>query len=116
METNFGDATFSQFNVASNRGLCLAKPPHAAESLTTTSRPIFPNTAPGKKHRHTQRPRLPIGLARRGLVLVEAQQLKVQSTARNADSVAKKGWRQNPSAARSCFNSSIRCSMQARWL
>jgi hypothetical protein len=47
---NFGDAHFSQSNVAVTSGLCLLNPPHAAESFTTTSRPITPNPAP---HRNT---------------------------------------------------------------
>ena len=44
--TNFGDTTLRQFNVASTSGLCLRKPPRAAESFTTMSRPITPSTAP----------------------------------------------------------------------
>ena len=46
--TNFGDAHFNQSNAAATNGWCLANPPHAAESLSTTSRPIFPNIAPAR--------------------------------------------------------------------
>ena len=47
---NFGEVQLSQFKVASTSGLCLRKPRHAAEILTTASRPITPGTAP---HRNT---------------------------------------------------------------
>lgn len=46
--TNFGDMHFSQSNAASTNGLCLANPPHAAESLNAASRPLFPKTAPAR--------------------------------------------------------------------
>ena len=36
---NFGDAVLRQLNVAATSGLCLRKPLHAAESLTTTCGP-----------------------------------------------------------------------------
>jgi hypothetical protein len=47
--TNFGEGLWSQSNVAATSGLCLFNPPHAAESLTTRSRPITPDTAPHRK-------------------------------------------------------------------
>ena len=34
---NFGEAQLSQSKVASTSGLCLRKPPHAADSFTTTT-------------------------------------------------------------------------------
>ena len=48
--THFGDAVLSQFNVASTNGLGWVRPPHAAASFTTTSRPSTPSIAP---HRNT---------------------------------------------------------------
>jgi hypothetical protein len=73
---DFGGGHFSQSKVASTSGLCLLNPPYTAESLTTTSPPITPNTTAAQEHRRAQRPRLPIRLVRRGLVLVEAQQVE----------------------------------------
>ena len=74
--TNFGEVAFSQPNAASIKGWCLANPPHAAESLSTASRPIFPNTAPARNTAVRQRPRLSIRLARRRLTLVKAQEIE----------------------------------------
>ena len=66
---NFGDAVWSQCNVASTSGWCLRKPPQAAESLTTTSRPLTPSTAP---HRNTA--------TRKAALFEELQQRLVEET------------------------------------
>jgi hypothetical protein len=65
---NFGDGHLSQSNVAATSGLCLRKPPHVAAHNTRH------RTA--QEDRHAQRPRLPIRLVGRRLMLVEAQQVE----------------------------------------
>ena len=73
--TNFGEGYFIRSKAASTNGLCLPKPSNAADSFSTTSRPITP-ASPAEEHRHPQRYRLPIRRVRRRLLLIETQQVE----------------------------------------
>jgi len=74
-----------------------------------------PQNGPAEEHLHAQRGGLSIAGHTAG-TLEFPQQVEQHQNAQEGRLGGKNSRRQKSSAARSDFNSSIRCSMQARWL